>query len=289
MSKITILGTGAMGSRMAENLIKAGHEVTVWNRTREKTADLETVGAKVADTPAAAAATADFVISMVRDDDASRAVWLDKNTGALETLPETAIAVESSTVTLAWARELAAACASKNIGFLDAPVAGSRPQAEAGQLIYLVGGAAETLAQAEPILKTMGAAVHHAGDAAGSGAAVKLAVNALFGVQITAVGELLGFLKNCGLDHARAFEIIAATPVCSPAAKAAGAAMLSGNFAPMFPVELVEKDFGYVAETAAENHSETPMANAARRVLNRAIEKGYGEDNLTSVVKLYLK
>lgn len=289
MSKITILGTGAMGSRIAKNLIEAGHEVTVWNRTREKTEDLKTAGAKIANTPAQAAEGADFAISMVRDDDASREVWLNKKNGALKALPETAIAIESSTVTLAWARKLAAACNTRNIRFLDAPVAGSRPQADAGQLIYLVGGAPDTLAQTEPILKTMGAAVHHAGDAPGSGTTVKLAVNALFGVQIAAVGELLGFLKNCGLDVDRAFEIITATPVCSPAAKAAGAAMLSGNFAPMFPVELVEKDFGYVAETAVQNQSETPMANAAHRILNEAIDEGYGEENLTSVVKLYLK
>lgn len=285
--KISVLGTGAMGSRMTINLIKAGHEVTVWNRTREKTADLEAAGAKVADTPAEASQGADSVISMVRDDDASRPVWLDKKTGALDALPKTAIAIESSTVTLTWTRELAENCAGRGIRFLDAPVAGSRPQAEAGQLIYLVGGNAETLSQAEPILKAMGASVHHAGNAAGSGAAVKLAVNALFGVQVAAVAELLGLLKNCGLDESIAFEIIGATPVCSPAAKAAGAAMISGNFAPQFPVELVEKDFDYVNQTAIAVNSKVPVSNAARGVLVKAVEEGFGEENLTSVIKLY--
>lgn len=287
MSKITVLGMGAMGSRMAASLIKAGHEVTVWSRNRDKTTSLVEAGARVADSPRAAVEEAEFAVCMVRDDDASRYVWLDNENGALKALPKGATAIESSTVTFEWARELAEQSRLHGIAFLDAPVVGSRPQAEAAQLISLVGGDAGTVAKAEPILKAMGGAVHHTGDA-GSGAAVKLMVNALFGVQVAAMGELIGLMRSCGVDEAKAVEIVSATPVCSPAAKVAAGAMLARNFAPLFPIELVEKDFGYVVDTAEETNARVPMAEAARRILAEAIEQGYGADNLTGVVQLYL-
>ncbi len=287
MARITVFGMGAMGSRMAITLLKAGHEVTVWNRSKDKTAPLVEAGAKAADTPRAAVKEAEFAICMVRDDNASQHVWLDTQIGALANLPEGAVAIESSTVTVAWARKLAEHCSTKGIAFLDAPVVGSRLQAEASQLIYFVGGDTEIVAKAEPILKTMGGAVHHAGSA-GSGAAVKLAVNELFGVQVATMGELLGLMRHCGIDETKVIELVSSTPVCSPAAKAAVSAMQARNFAPMFPVELVEKDFSYVIEVAKEHGAQVPMAEAARRVFAEAISLGYGSDNITGVSQIYL-
>ena len=287
--KVSVLGTGEMGSRIAAALLRAEHEVTIWNRTKSKTAMLASSGAKVAETPGEAVKDADFAISMVRDDQVSRDVWLDPQTGALSRMSASSVAIESSTVTVAWARELAERCKTDGIAFLDAPVTGSRPQADAAQLIYFVGGARETLLKAEPILKTMGGGgVHHAGSQPGSGAAIKLALNALFGIQVAAMGEIIGFLHSCAVDEAQAIEIIASTPVCSPATKAVANAMLTQNFAPLFPIELVEKDFGYVLETAQANGSTVPLAEAAGRVYAAAVEAGYSNENLTSVVKLYL-
>jgi 3-hydroxyisobutyrate dehydrogenase len=187
MANISILGLGAMGSRMATNLMRAGHAVAVWNRDPEKAVQLVASGAKHASSPRAAAAGADAVIAMVRDNAASRAVWLDPSTGALAGMARGAMAM-SSTLTVNWVGEPGAAAAKLGIAFLDAPVAGSRPQAEAGQLIYFVGGEASAFARAEPLLKAMGAVVHHAG-AVGSGAGVKLMVNALFGIQLAAMGN----------------------------------------------------------------------------------------------------
>jgi 3-hydroxyisobutyrate dehydrogenase len=156
MSKVTVLGMGAMGSRMALSLLKAEHEVTVWNRNRHKTESLVQAGAKVADTPRTAVKNADFVISMVRDDEASKQVWLNSETGALLGLPKNAVAIESSTLTVAWIKELAQQFSDRQIAFLDAPVAGTLPQADAAQLIYFVGGDVEIFTKAQPILETMG-------------------------------------------------------------------------------------------------------------------------------------
>lgn len=286
MARIAFLGLGAMGSLMAGNLVKAGHAVTVWNRTPAACAPLSAAGAEVAATPRAAAAGAEVAFAMLRDDDAAAAVWLDDDTGALAGLGADAIGIECSTLTPAAVRRLAARFARARRGFLDAPVAGSRPQAEAAQLIFLAGGEAGVLARAEPVLRQMGAAVHHAGPV-GSGATLKLAVNTLFGVQVAALAEIVGLLGRAGLDLPRAIDILTATPVCSPAAKGAVASMLSGAFAPMFPVDLVEKDFGYTLSTAEAAGAAMPLADTTRAVFAQAIRQGLGPDNLTGVVRLY--
>lgn len=286
MSQITVLGVGAMGSRMAANLLKAGHEVTVWNRSAEKTLPLVKAGARAAETPRSAVEKADFVISMVRDVEASRQVWLADEKGALDGMLPAAIALESSTLTVEWTRTLAQHFDGQNIAFLDAPVAGSLPQAEAAQLIYLVGGDAEIFNLAQPTLNVLGGAVHHAG-AVGSGMAIKLAVNALFGIQAAAMGELIGFMQRCGLDDAQAVSILTATPVCSPAAKALAGAMIARKFAPLFPIELVEKDLRYLVASAQLNQAKVPIGESAQQVFNDALKQGYGTDHISGVAQLY--
>lgn len=285
MARIAILGLGAMGGRMATNLLEAGHELAVWNRTPGRGAALVERGARRASSPKNAVAGAEFVIAVLRDDDASREVWTDKADGALAGMNHEAIAIESSTLSVGWSSALAARCAEAGIAFLDAPVAGSRPQAEAKALIHLVGGEPKTVERARPVLAAMGAALIHAGPA-GSGAALKLAVNMLFGVQVACVAELLALMRRGGLAPEEAFARLSATPVCSPAAKAAGEAMLAGHFAPQFPVELVEKDFGYAIQ-ALGGADAAPVAAAVRQVFVRAMEEGLGDQNLTAVVQLY--
>ncbi len=286
MAKIGFLGLGAMGSRMAANLLKAGHNLTVWNRTPEKADALVQRGASLALTPRAAAEGVDFAVSMVRDDTASHEIWLDPTHGAFSSLPNSAIGIESSTVSAAWIKELAKEFERRGIEFLEAPVSGSRPQAEAAQLVYLVGGSGEVLAKAEPILKVMGSAVHHAGPA-GSGITLKLSVNALLGIQVAAMGELIGLLDRSGIDLANAVDIIASTQVCSPAAKAAAANMLVAKFSPLFTVDLMEKDLAYLHEAAASIKARVPLSAAALDAFREAIAKGHVSENMTSVVELY--
>jgi len=282
--RIAFLGLGAMGSRMAARLLAAGCPVTVWNRSPAATAPLAAAGAKLAQTPREAAEGAEIALAMLRDDGASRSVWTHPTDGALAGLAPGSLAIECSTLTVGWVRELAVHAANRRLRLLDAPLAGSRPQAEAGALIFLAGGDAADVATATPVLRLMGSAVHHAGPQ-GAGAAVKLAVNALLGVQVAAMAELLGLLRATGVDDARAVDIIGATPVCSPAAKAAAGAMLARSFAPLFPVALVEKDFGYLLTAAGG--AALPVATATRAVMAQAIAQGMGEDNITGIARLY--
>jgi 3-hydroxyisobutyrate dehydrogenase-like beta-hydroxyacid dehydrogenase len=286
MTQIAFLGLGAMGSRMAANLIDAGFAVTVWNRDASKAEPLAAKGARIAGAPRAAAIGADIVFAMVRDDDASARVWLDPETGALTAMRAGAIAVESSTLTLAHTQRLAQAAAQFGVSFLDAPVAGSRPQAEARQLIHLVGGAAEALAQVEPALTAIGGAIHHVGPN-GAGMAMKLAINTLFGVQVAALAEIFGVLAKLGIDGARAADIIGATPTASPAAKGAMASMATGHYAPLFPVDLAAKDFAYMLASARTAHAAMPISDIVASVYEAAKAHGFGKEQLTAIRKLY--
>src|SRR5579871_3889552 len=149
--QIAVLGLGAMGSRMALRLLRAGHSVSVYNRSPGPLRDLLAAGPPRGKTPPATAEGAGIVIAMVRDNEASHAVWCDETHGALKGLGAGAVAVESSTLTAAWVKELGSRVHKTGAGFLDAPVIGSRPQADAGQLIHLVGGDADIFDQAKNV------------------------------------------------------------------------------------------------------------------------------------------
>jgi len=199
MSKAAFIGLGAMDSRMAANLLKAGHEVTVCDLAPDAAKKLADFGAKTAASAREAAEGNDFVLTMVRIDEISRRVWLDATNGALAGMTPGAIAIECSTITPAWARELGDALSKTGIAMLGAPVFGSTPQAQSAQLVFLVGGDAETLKHAEPLLKGMGSRVQHAGPV-GAGALAKLVTNTLVGVQLTTIAEMIGMLKRQGVD-----------------------------------------------------------------------------------------
>jgi 3-hydroxyisobutyrate dehydrogenase len=288
MAKVTVLGMGAMGSRMAISLLEAGHDVTVWNRDVEKTRPLEGRGAKVGTTPRSAVASAEVAISMVRDDKVSKTVWLGESDGALKGLPGNAVAIESSTISVAWAKELAAAFEAGGRAFLEAPVSGSRPHAEAHQLIYFVGGSADVLARVRSIVLNIGAVVNHVGEA-GSAALVKLSINSLMCTQIALLGELIGVLEASGIDVTQALDALMATPAASAVAKGAAAAMRTGNHSPLFPIELIEKDLGYFTAYAREHGSDVPISSATDSVFAKAVANGLGASNMTAVCELYSK
>lgn len=281
LTRIAFLGLGAMGTRMAARLIGAGYPVAVWSRSRPELAGGPLAGATTAATAIAAASEADIVISMVTDDEAARSVWLDQETGAASGLRPGTIAIECSTVTPGWIGELSRATASRGAGLVDAPVAGSRPQAEAGQLIFMAGGDAETVAAAEPILAAMGSAVHHVG-ALGQGAAMKLAVNTLFAGQVALAAEVLQMLLRTGVAQSRIVDVLSAMPVTSPATAVALRMMAAGTHAPLFPIALVAKDLRYATPT--EEQARMPVSLAVRNLFEDADRRGFGRDHITAVV-----
>lgn len=287
MNRIAILGIGAMGSRMAMKLLEAQYEVVVYSRTADKSKPLIELGATYAATPREASDRADVIVSMVTDDDASREVWLNQETGALWGLKPEAIAIESSTLTVAWTLELAKEIERSGAVFLDAPVVGSRIQVETGKLIYLVGGNAEYLDLVRDILLSIGSSVRHVGEI-GQGMTMKLAVNALLGIQVAALAEVIGMLTKNGMTGQEAMNCLSELPVISPAAKAAGGLMVENNHAVNFALELMEKDLRYFMENAMTVNAVTPIANTMHDIYQEAIAQGYGKDNFTGIVRMFI-
>ena len=272
-----------MGRRMARRLLDAGVPLTVWNRSSSAAADLVADGARGAASPREAAEGAAVVLAMLTDDDASRAVW-DGPDGALAGLGADAVAVESSTLTPARVAEWAGGVRGTGAAPLDAPVVGSRPQAEAGRLAFLVGGEASVLGRVRPLLDVMGGAVHACGPV-GGGAAMKLIVNASFAAQVAQAAESLALARALGLDAAA--DVLKALPVTSPAAAGALDAIGAGAFDPLFPIDLVAKDLRYAEATAERAGRSVPITAAARAVYERAQRGGHGGLNVTGVARLY--
>lgn len=286
MSRIAFLGLGAMGSRMVVHLIKAGHAVIVWNRTPQAAEPIVALGATSAQTPREAAAQADLVFSMVTDDKASESVWTMAGTGALEGIDERTAVVEMSTVSPGWIKKLAAAVAARDASFLDAPVSGSLPQAEAGKLAIFVGGDQQVFLRARPVLEPMGSAVHHIGPV-GAGLSMKLAVNALLAIQVSALAEAISTLEKSGIAAGPAFNILSTLATASPAANWIGGLMVTDDYAPRFPISLVAKDLRYQAENTRLLGGESPILNSALTIYEHLREAGFGDENISAAIRAY--
>jgi 3-hydroxyisobutyrate dehydrogenase len=280
MTKVAFLGLGAMGSRMAKNILATGFDLAVWNRSEAAAKTLEAQGAISAKSPKEAAEGADVVVAMLTDDKASESVW----TSALTGMKKGAVAVEMSTLTPAWVAELAQRAEAAGVKLLDAPVSGSRPQAEAKALVIMTGGDAAAYEAAKPVLAAMGAP-HHVGPT-GTGAVYKLAVNALLGIQIAAWAELIAFFEQNGVNPADAVALIATMPVSSASGGGMAKLMIANDHAPRFTNALLAKDFRYLQQTAATTSGKTPVSDVAAAIFASGAEK-WGEENVTAVVKLY--
>jgi 3-hydroxyisobutyrate dehydrogenase len=271
---IALLGTGAMGSRVAQRLLRAGHVVAVYNRTPSRADALVAAGARRVDSARAAVTGAEIVIAMVTDDAASRALWLDVDVGAAAALSPGVLVLESSTLSPAWVRELGSALRAAGARMLDAPVVGSRPQAESGALIYLLGGSVDDVETAAPLLQSVAGAVHHVGEI-GAAATAKLAINALFATQVAALAEWRQVLDD------RALDLLATggLPVMSGAAIGALGLMRAGKDAPLFPIALVAKDLRYAVALS----DALPVTRAVGERFAGAVAAGHGEKNITAV------
>lgn len=284
---VAVLGFGVMGSGMARNLRKAGYDVAVWNRTREKAAAFEREGGRVTDTPAEAARDAGIVISMLSDDPASREAWLGEN-GALSAMDADAIAVESSTVSPAWVTELNTAATERGVALLDAPVTGSRPQAAAGQLVFLTGGDPALVERARPVLAAMSKQVLHLGPV-GSGAQLKLINNFLCGVQVVALAEALTWIERNGLDCAASLDFLKSAAPGSGILTTMADRMTARTYEVNFALELMRKDMKYAQAAAAEFGVPLATASTAESLFARAQDEGYGEQDMAAVVEVLRK
>ena len=285
MSKTGFIGLGAMGSRIAANLLKAGHEVTVFDLDPEAVKKLASSGAESATSPREAAKGNEFVFTMVPNDQISKEVWLDADKGALAGMEPEAVGIEMSTVTPAWIRELGETVSKAGFAFLEGPVSGSTPQAESAQLVFLIGGDAAALQHAEPVLKVLSSSIQLAGPI-GAGALAKLITNTFMGVELTTLAEMIGMLKKQPVDPKQVLKAVAGTPLWNAHLTTDADSMLSGDFEAHFPIKLLVKDLGYSIKTAGGEAS-VPTVSAALGVFRNAINDNLGSLNMTAVVQLF--
>jgi 3-hydroxyisobutyrate dehydrogenase len=281
--RVALFGLGIMGSGMARRLLGAGFPLAVYNRSAEKAEAVRQEGAEVAASPRDAAKGVDIAISMVADDGASRSTWLGE-LGAVAALPPGAVLIESSTLTVDWVRELAAAAAAQGCELVDAPVTGSKAHAQSGELNFLVGGSAAALEKARPVLAAMGKNIVHVGPT-GSGAMLKLINNFLCAVQAVSTGEALALIEKSGLDRDKTIEVLSAGAPGSPMLKTMFARMTSGDYTPNFRLALMAKDVGYAMKEGEQNGVPLTTAATALAAFQRALAAGNGDKDFSVVVE----
>jgi 3-hydroxyisobutyrate dehydrogenase len=283
MTKVGFLGLGVMGSRMAARLLDAGFTVTAWTRRAERAEPLRAKGATIADSPRDAAWDADVIISMVADDGVSRDVWLGAR-GALAGAKRGAVGVESSTLSPAWIVELAEHARTAGVAFIDAPVTGSRPQAESGEILFLAGGDRDDVERVRPVLKPMSRDVVHIGPV-GSGARMKLINNVTSAVQAVALAEALAFIEACGLEPTAAMSVITNGAPGSWLVKTLAPRMMLRDYDVNFQLALMRKDITYAIEEARRCGVELGAAKAARDLFDAAIAAGLGESDFSAIAE----
>jgi 3-hydroxyisobutyrate dehydrogenase len=284
--RIAFFGLGTMGGGMARRLLGAGYPLSVYNRSREKAEPFAEGGAVIAATPREAAAGSEIVISMVADDQASRGLWLGLD-GALAGAKPGTILIESSTLSVGWIRELAESAGAAGCELLDAPVTGSRPQAAAGELSFLVGGSGTALENVRPVLEAMGKAIVHLGPT-GSGSLLKLINNFLCGVQAASLAEAMAMVERGGLNRDAAMTILTNGAPGSPLIKTLSARMTGHDYKPpYFMLRLMSKDLAYAAAEGGAHGIESMTATAALKVFQNAVAHGEGDLDLSAVVEQF--
>ncbi len=281
---VAMLGLGTMGHGMAANLLKAGFQLTVWNRTRAKAEPLVRAGATVADSPARAAKNAAIVLAMLADDVASRAAWLGEH-GALAAMPLGSIAIECSTLSPDWIRELHAAITQRGLRMAEAPVTGSRTQAEAGQLNFLVGTDEHTLAAISPMLQCMSKEILHVGPV-GGGTQLKLINNFLCAVQVTSFAEALGWMERTGLRLDTALDFLKRGAPGSGILSVMSERMTRRTYEVNFLLRLMAKDIRYARAAASQLGIDLSSSSPAEELFQQAEAQGLGEKDMSAVVEI---
>ncbi|MCY7485852.1 NAD(P)-dependent oxidoreductase [Paenibacillus alvei] len=283
--KAAVLGLGTMGAPMAANLLGKGFEVTVYNRSKEKTIPLVEQGAHAADLPQAAAEQSDIIITMVSDDSSIEAIYYGDD-GVLAGVRSGQVIVDCSTISPSLVQRLAAACAERGAQFLDAPVTGSKPAAVEGTLVFMVGGEDSALQRAMPVLEAMGRMIVHMGPN-GSGSITKLAHNTIVGINNAALAEGFAMVSKAGVNPEAFLQVVRNGSAGSKAAELKGEKIIAGNFDNQFSLQLMLKDLKLASVLTDAMQTPTPMLELAKSLFQMGQTAGYGEEDLCSLVKIY--
>jgi 3-hydroxyisobutyrate dehydrogenase len=286
VATIAFLGLGNMGAAMAARLIRAGHELRLYNRTPAKARRVARLGGAVARTPREAAEGAEIVFAMVGDDRASRRVWLGPHGALAARLAPRARAVECSTLSQGWIQKLARHAAARGVRFVDCPVTGVPSQVTAGELILLVGAAKPDLAALRPVFADLAKEVVHFGPV-GAGNAYKLMINLMGSVQIGALAEGLVLAERAGLDPAKVVDALSRGAAASPQVVRNALRMRDGDHHRniVFSGRLRLKDTLYGLDLARRLGFDARFGKVAARALRELVASGGGEENESKVIE----
>ena len=279
---IGFVGTGKMGRPMIANFLAAGYPVVAFNRSPEPLQQVESAGAKRAESVADIAASADIIFTSLTNQQSVRDVYLGPN-GLAANARADQIMIDTSTNDVALVTEIAAALESRGAAFLDAPVSGGVPGAEAGSLTVMVGGEESVYNRVLPMLEVIGANVHYLGPA-GAGTAVKLVNQLLVAINMAAVAEALVFGASAGADPQKILDVISSSFGGSRMLDRGVPLIQKRNFAPATPVDLIRKDLRIVLDSAHANHLPLSIAEATMALFNRTSEQGMGANDMTAIV-----
>lgn len=284
---IGFIGLGLMGKPMARNLLKAGFPLAVWNRTAARAEDLVREGAKFGADPAATAAQADVLITIVSDPPAvEKVLWGER--GALSALRRGSVLIDSSTISPDMARRTAAACVERGVGYLDAPVTGGTWGAEKGELVFMVGGKEETLEKVRPVLEAMGKKIFHLGPN-GAGQTVKLAMNLILALQVEALAEALALVTHAGVAGERLVEVMQASMARAAVLDVKAPLILKNDYPPSFPLRLMHKDIRLALELAREEKITLPAAAASYSTYNAVKDSSKDDPDYAAVARFWNK
>jgi 3-hydroxyisobutyrate dehydrogenase-like beta-hydroxyacid dehydrogenase len=281
--RIAFLGLGIMGRPMAANLVKAGHEVAVWNRTPGK----DVPGARAAASPADAAQGAEVIWSCVADTAAVEQVLFGPD-GAQNAIASGAIVVDSSTISPSATVEFAGRVRARGADYVDAPITGSKIGAETGQLIFMVGGDEAVLARLQPLFEAMGKAVFRMGDV-GKGQSAKLALNLMIAVTYEGFAEGLTLATKLGVQAENLLQLIGATMVRSGVIDYKGPFVLRRDFSPNFPLRLMRKDIHLMLDAARELRVKLPALETVDEIYEIATEEGQADLDYAATLALLEK
>jgi len=280
VSKVALLGTGRMGGAMVGTLRRAGFDVVAWNRDRGKChAVAHTSGAEVAEGAAEAASAADVAITSLADDAAVEAVYAD----AVEGFHAGQVVLEMSTIAPETVRKVARSVRGRGATMLDAPVSGSVPVVERGELLIMVGGDPDALERARPVLEALSSTIIHVGEL-GTGATMKLAVNALVHGLAVALSESLVLAERAGVERTTAYEVFASGAAAAPFVLYKRAAFERPDETPVaFSLDLVAKDLDLILALAERVGAPMPQADTNREEVGAALAAGMGESDMSAL------
>lgn len=280
--KIGWIGLGKMGVPMSQNLVKKGYSLTVYNRTKDKTKALADVGAKVADSPKAAASGADVVISMISDDPVLEAISYGPN-GAFEGAKSGSIFIDMSTVSPDASARVAEAAKKKGVNYLRAPVSGSTVLATAGTLTIFASGPKEAYEKCVDILGSMGQKTFHVGTGE-EARYLKLVMNMMVGLTSAMAAEALTFGEVGGMNWEQMIDIVNASVAASPLLGYKAQMLKSRNYAPAFTAAQMAKDFDIMLDAGKAKNVPLPMTALIRQFWGTMMAKGKGEQDFFSLV-----